>query len=43
MVGADNLLDKAFKAGCDGCIGITYNFTGDYAYNIFTGIRDGDF
>ena len=42
LVGADNILDKAFKKGCDGCIGITFNFTGDLAYNIYKGTKDND-
>ena len=42
LVGADNMMVKAFKCGADGAIGIGYNFAGEWGREIFDAVNQGD-
>ena len=38
LIGAENMLDRAFKIGADGAIGITFNFCGQTSRNIYDAV-----
>lgn len=42
LVGADDQIDKALRLGADGSIGVTFNFAGKWAHEVYQGVVTGD-